>query len=150
MLKNNEPRQARKDPFIYTESQPYSVLAGYARTHLQAVQCGCRDERTARGTSCSFVALHSIHARAHVQCMHVAHDHMFNAGMHTRPKSEMAVPIATFLSVNVAYVQSILHVINCLNIINCDCVDRSFWYKVDRIDNDGMITLNSRLLSLFG
>ena len=23
---------------------------------------------------------------------------------------------------------------------NCDCVDRSFWYNVHQIDNDGMIT----------
>ena len=40
MLKNNEPRQACKDPFIYTEFWHYSVRAAYARTHLQAVQRG--------------------------------------------------------------------------------------------------------------
>ena len=68
-----ETRQACKDPFIYTESRRYSVQAAYARTHFQAAQRGCCDERTARGTSCSFVALHSMHA--HSTSPHSMHAH---------------------------------------------------------------------------
>ena len=130
MLKNIELLQACKDPFIYTESWYCSVRAAYARTHLQAAQHGWRNERMGHGTSCSFVALHS--------CMHTI-THSMHAPACTRDLS----------NVNIANVRSILDVTNCINITNCDCVDRSFWYKVDRIDNDGMIMLNSRLLSLW-
>ena len=54
---------------------PGTILSGphtHALTFKQRMQRGCRGERTACGTSCSFVALHSMHAciQAHVQCMY--------------------------------------------------------------------------------
>ena len=72
MLKNNEPRQACKDPFIYTESLHYSVWAAYTRTdlQLQAAQRGCRDERTARPVG-QVVALLPC-----IQCMHTVRAHV--------------------------------------------------------------------------
>ena len=86
-----------------------SVQAAYALTHLQAAQRGCCDERTARGTSCYFVALYLMHAQStSPRSMH-AHStspHSMHAHETTDQNLRWRQPLQPF-NVNIAYVRSI-------------------------------------------